>query len=246
LDLQNLNQGSVSAPESEQGTRRNAGRILLVEDDEMISRFLSRMLAGDGFEVEVVHDGRSALERVQARVDLMILDLRLPVMDGIELLREVRPRLPNLPVLVLTGRSRAESIVSVLEAGADDCVNKPFSYEELLARIRALLRRSMDIPQRFSQCGDLVLDREAVSVVRGDRRIELSPREFRVLEYLMRTPRVPVSRTLLLTEVWGAACEPSTNVADVYLKYLRDKIDSPGLPKLIRTVRGTGYMVSDE
>ncbi len=204
------------------------------------------MLAADGFDVEVVHNGADALERLQTRVELMILDLGLPVMDGIQLLREVRPRLPKFPVLVLTGRARAESIVSALEAGADDCVNKPFSYEELLARIRALLRRSMDLPQRFSQCGDLVLDREAVSVMRGERRIELSPREFRLLEYLMRTPRVPVSRTVLLTEVWGAACEPSTNVADVYLKYLRDKIDLVGVPKLIRTVRGTGYMVSDE
>ena len=228
-------------------SRRSLGRVLVVEDDEMISRFLQRMLGAEGFDVELVHNGPAALERLQTiTIDLVLLDLSLPQMDGFELLRQIRPSFPKLPVIVLTGRSPAESIVSVLEAGADDCVNKPFSYQELLARIRALLRRSMEVPQNSSQCGDLVLSRETSLVVRAGQRIELSPREFRLLEYLMRTPRVPVPRSVLLTEVWGSACEPSTNVVDVYMKYLRDKIDIDAVPKLIRTVRGTGYMVSDE
>lgn len=233
-------------PSAGDASRASFGRILVVEDDEMVSRFLQRMLCADGFEVELVHDGLAALERVEAPLDLILLDLRLPRMDGLELLRDIRPKFPKLPVIVLTGRSPAESVVSALEAGADDCVSKPFSYQELHARIRALLRRSMELPQNASKCADLVLNRETSSVARAGRRIALSPREFKLLEFLMRTPRVPVSRTVLLNEVWGSACDPSTNVVDVYLKYLRDKIDLPDLPRLIRTVRGIGYMVSDE
>lgn len=246
MSFEPLHEPKASARDVADVSKRTLGRILVVEDDEMISRFLHRMLKADGFDVEFVYDGRAALERLQTKIDLVILDLHLPQMDGLEVLRQIRPSFPKLPVIVLTGRSPAESIVSALDAGADDCVNKPFSYGELLARIRALLRRSMENPQNSSQCADLLLNRDTGSVIRAGRKIELSPREFKLLEYLMRTPRVPVPRTVLLTEVWGSGCEPSTNVVDVYLKYLRDKIDLPELPRLIRTVRGTGYMVSDE
>lgn len=212
----------------------------------MLSQFLDRMLRVEGFAVECVFDGEAALRAVRRDVDLLMLDLNLPLIDGMGVLSQLRPRFPKLPVLVLTARGRAESTVQALESGADDCLQKPFSYAELLARIRALLRRSGCAPHNTSQCADLLLDREKLSVKRGDRRIDLTQREYSLLEYLMRTPGTPVSRVVLLQEIWGAAAaDTSTNVVDVYMKYVRDKVDLPGLPKLIRTVRGTGYAVSE-
>ena len=222
-------------------------RVLVVEDDEMLSRFLERLLRSEGFEVEVVCDGEGALSRLGPEYALLILDLKLPTLDGIAVLQKLRPGFPQLPVLVLTGRSKTDSTVLALESGADDCLNKPFSYLELMARVRALLRRSTPMPAAdSSQCGDLLLHRGERRVVRGGQRIELTPREYSLLEFLMRTPRVPVPRAVLLQEVWGSECESSTNIVDVYMKYVRDKVDRSGQPKLIRTVRGLGYVVSED
>ena len=240
---------SVQAETSQQPTAQNIAipaRVLVVEDDEILSRFLDRLLRAEGFEVEVAYDGATALDQLRPAVHLLILDLNLPNLDGIEVLRRLRTNFTDLPVLVLTARNRTDSTVLALESGADDCLIKPFSYVELLARVRALLRRRQNKPSQSSQCADLVLHRDQVRVTRNGQRIDLTPREYSLLEYLMRTPRVPVSRTVLLQEIWGADTESGTNVVDVYMKYVRDKIDLPGMSKLIRTVRGIGYAVSED
>lgn len=224
--------------------KRCAGRILLAEDDQMLTRFLERILRAQGYEIEFACDGPSVLAKLRTDHHLLLLDLNLPQMDGLEVLQQLRPRFPRLPVLVLTARSRSDGLIPALDGGADDCLLKPFSYLELLARTRALLRRGLPLVESVSRCADLVLHREHTVVKRGDRRIDLTQREYALLEYLMRTPEIPVSRAILLREIWGALCEPSTNVVDVYMKYVRDKIDLPGLPKLVHTVRGTGYMIA--
>ena len=228
------------------GIAPSSGRVLVVEDDEILSRFLDRMLRAEAFAVEFAHTGVAALEMLRPEIDVLILDLNLPGLDGIGVLQRLRPQFPRLPVLVLTARSRAESTVLALENGADDCLIKPFSYVELLARVRALLRRNTGVVPRSSQCANLMVNRDELRVMRDSRKIDLTPREYRLLEYLMRTPRTPVPRATLLKEVWGGECEPSTNIVDVYMKYVRDKIDLPGMPKLIRTVRGVGYVVSED
>ncbi len=235
----------------------------MVEDDAPLGRFLSRTLRAAAHEAEVLADGESALDRLRGpaggeagagaedrgpgrSVDLVILDINLPGMDGFEVLRRLRPEQPKLPVLVLTARSRTEDTVRALESGADDCLVKPFSYLELLARVGALLRRGGVTVLQTSQVADLRLNREDRRVERGGRRVELTPREFGLLEYLMREPGTPVSRAVLMQEVWGTAFDPTTNVVDVYMKYLRDKIDRADEVKLIRTVRGVGYAIGGE
>ena len=222
-----------------------AGRILVVDDDEILSRFLERILRDDGYDVEFACNGAEALQAVRDDFDLLILDLNLPEIDGIAVLQQMRPHHPKLPILVLTARSRNQSTVEALENGADDCLNKPFSYLELLARVRALMRRNTGVLPKISICGGLVVSRTEMRVARDGERIELTGREYSLLEYLMRTPRVPVTRAVLLKEVWGPGFAASTNIVDVYMKYVRDKIDAEGLPKLIRTVRGIGYAVSE-
>ena len=221
-------------------------RILVVEDDEPLSRFLQRTLGGASYGVELAHDGNVALQLLHPATDLVILDINLPGRDGLSVLRALRPQFPKLPVLVLTARSRTEDMVMALESGADDCLIKPFSYLELLARVRALLRRNTGVLPNESRVADLVLFREEHRVERNGRRVDLTPREFALLEYLIRTPCRPVSRATLMKEVWDAAFDPSTNVVDVYMKYLRDKVDLPSEIKLIQTVRGVGYVVSDQ
>ena len=221
-----------------------AARILLAEDDQMLAQFLEQILTSEGYSVETVTTGPCVLAKLDASFDFLLLDLNLPDLDGLSVLRQLRPRFPRLSVLVVTGRTRSEGLLPALDNGADDCLLKPFSYLELLARIRVLQRRHTPAPESSTSCADLALNREQNTVRRGDRRIDLTQREFALLECLMRTPELPVSRAVLLKEVWGASSEPSANVIDVYMKYVRDKVDLPGLPKLVRTVRGTGYMVS--
>lgn len=233
------------APNGEVRTKPG-GRVLVVEDDQPLSRFLCRTLRTEKYEAELAHDGQTALEMLQPTTDLLILDINLPGMDGFSVLRALRPRFPKLPVLVLTARSRTEDTVAAFDSGADDCLVKPFSYHELLARVRALLRRNTGVLPRSTQVGDLVLYREEHRVERNGRKVELTPREFALLEFLMREPGTPVSRAVLMQEVWGVAFDPTTNVVDVYLKYIRDKVDRDGEVKLIRTVRGVGYVVGEE
>jgi DNA-binding response OmpR family regulator len=222
-------------------------RILIVEDDVSLAKFLSRELRTESFAVELAHDGEIALSMLQdaQRYDMVILDLNLPKLDGLGLLQRLRPAQPRLPVLVLTARNRVEDKVSSLEHGADDCLSKPFSYVELLARVRALLRRNSGLIPNTSKVGDLTLDRDQHRVERNGRLINLTPREFSILEFLMRASGRPVSRATLLEEVWNIPFDPSTNVVDVYMKYVRDKVDGPGERKLTHTIRGIGYALSD-
>jgi two-component system copper resistance phosphate regulon response regulator CusR len=222
-------------------------RILVVEDDIALAEFLGEELRCAGFAVDLVHDGEHAFTTLQGelRYDLLILDLNLPKLDGIGLLQRVKPTQPRLRVLVLTARTRTVDKVKALESGADDCLTKPFSLGELSARINALLRRDAGMVPNCSQVGDLTLLREERRVERNGRRIELTPREFAILELMMRNAGRPVSRATLLEQVWNMPPDPSTNIVDVYMKYVRDKVDLPGERKLTHTIRGVGYELRD-
>jgi DNA-binding response OmpR family regulator len=224
-----------------------AEKILIVEDDVSLGKFLSRALKLKLFSVDVELDGEAAWEALQnSNYDLVILDLNLPRIDGMELLRRVRLIQPELRMLVLTARNRTEDLVLALEQGADDCLIKPFSFLELLARIRGLLRRSSSCAVSSSKVGDLSIDREQHRVVRGERTIDLTPREFAILECLMDNAGKTVSRMTLMRDVWNMELDPTTNIVDVYMKYLRDKIDIEGEVKLLRTVRGVGYALRND
>lgn len=219
-------------------------RILIVEDDVSLAGFLSGELEAQGFAVEQIHDGEEALRTLETkrRFDLLLLDLNLPKLDGITLIQRLRPAQPRLPVLVLTARSRVEDKVKALQSGADDCITKPFSLIELLARVQALLRRNSGVVPNCSTVGDLTMYRDQRRVERAGRRIELTPREFAILDVMMRNVGRPVSRATLLEEVWNIApSDSATNIVDVYMKYVRDKIDLPGESRLTHTVRGVGY-----
>jgi len=217
--------------------------VLVVEDDLSLSSFLGMELEADHFSVDLINDGAEALQALQAkrRYDLLILDLNLPNLDGLSLLKQLRPRQSRLPVLVLTARARVEDRVQALQAGADDCLTKPFSLAEFKARVHALLRRNIGQVPNCSTIGDLSIYRDERRVERNGRRIELTPREYAILDIMMRNAGRPVSRATLLEEVWNMSPESSTNIVDVYMKYVRDKIDLPGEPRLTHTVRGFGY-----
>jgi two-component system copper resistance phosphate regulon response regulator CusR len=222
-------------------------RILIVEDDVPLGKFLSRTLTQKLFSVQVTLDGETAWEALQTSIyDLVILDLNLPRIDGMVLLKRVRLTQPGLRILVLTARNRTEDLVSALDQGADDCLIKPFSFLELLARVRGLLRRDAAPPVSSSKIGDLIINREEHRVVRGGRTIDLTPREFAILECLMDNAGKVVSRMTLMQDVWNTPYDPTTNIVDVYMKYLRDKIDGEGEVKLLRTVRGVGYALRND
>lgn len=225
-------------------------RILIVEDDVPLGKFLGRELDRRNLEVEIRTDGRVAWEYLQeTKPDLLILDLNLPGIDGMDLLKRIRAEQPGLAILVLTARNRTEDLVRGLEEGADDFLIKPFSLKELIARVQRLLARrghSAKHEPVASTPDELVLNREGYSVVRGDRRIELTPREFEILEFLLVHSGKIVTRKQLMEEVWQAPNDTSSNVVDVYMKYLRDKLDGSGDRKLIRTVRGVGYVLEVE
>lgn len=224
-------------------------RILIVEDDVPLGKFLSRELKRRHYQVDVCSDGKQACADLkEPTYDLAILDLNLPRFDGMDILKEVRKERPQLAILILTARKGTDDVVEGLEEGADDYLVKPFSLKELLARVRSLLRRrptSTTQPAQ-AQVADLVMDRDGHAVYRGERRIELTPREFDILEYLMNRAGKVVTRKDLMEEVWRVPYDPSTNIVDVYLKYVRDKIDSKDDAKLIRTVRGVGYVLSND
>jgi DNA-binding response OmpR family regulator len=221
--------------------------ILIIEDDVPLGKFLSRELGRREFAAHVRTDGRQACSELLERsdFDLLILDLNLPGTDGMELLRRVRTKDPQLPILVLTARNRTEDLVEGLNEGADDFLVKPFSLKELIARVNRLVRRGTPAASENGtpRRAELTLHPASYTVMRGDRRIELTPREFAILEYLMAHPGNVVSRKDLIEQVWQTSYDSTSNVVDVYMKYLRDKLDGEGERKIIRTVRGVGYVL---
>jgi DNA-binding response OmpR family regulator len=218
-------------------------RILIAEEDAALAGFLRAELEEQGFLVDMVHDGEEALAALanRNRYSLVMMALNLPKIDGMSLIGRVRHAYPKMPVLVLTARNRIEDKVAAFKSGADDYVTKPFSLLELVARVHALLRRNSGMVPNCSSVGDLKLYREERRVERNGRRIDLTPREFAILDVMMRNAGKPVSRATLLDEVWNQAGEPSTNIVDVYMKYVRDKVDLPGETRLTHTIRGFGY-----
>lgn len=220
-------------------------RILIAEDDEALSRFVQQGLQAENYAVEIAADGEQARQMATAQdFDLVILDLNLPRIDGVSVLRHLRLKKPSLPVLVLTQRTRVEDRVECLDTGADDYLPKPFSFSELSARIRALVRRSHLPSESVLQVGDLKLDRVSRLVERTGRKIDLTTKEFVLLEYLMRNAGRRITRSMILEHVWNLTFDTTTNVVDVYINYLRRKIDDGFSTKLIHTVRGVGYELS--
>jgi two-component system copper resistance phosphate regulon response regulator CusR len=218
-------------------------RILVVEDEKRIADFLSRGLESAGYAVDLAADGQRALDLVHhTEYDLVILDLGLPDIDGLQVLAKIRNRKSSPPVLILSARDAVEDRVKGLEVGADDYLVKPFAFVELLARVRALLRRGQPTPERL-QVGDLVLDCIRRRVTRENEPIELAPKEFSILEYLMRNRGRPLSRTMIVEHVWDMDYDGLTNIVDVYIRHLRSKIDDRFPMKMIHTVRGIGYML---
>ncbi|MBZ5701343.1 MAG: response regulator transcription factor [Acidobacteriia bacterium] len=221
-------------------------RILVAEDDQPLAEFLKDRLQQEHFTVEVVSDGLEARRRAESQLfDLLILDLGLPGESGLGVLQHIRERKPDLPVLIVTGDTPVDARVRGLDAGADDYLGKPFSFAELAARVRALLRRASRPVSTHLQVEDLELDRVERKVQRAGRPIELTPKEFALLEFLMQHAGQPVSRALFVEQVWGMKGETLTNVVDVYINYVRHKVDE-GFPRhLIRTVRGVGYQIGE-
>ena len=221
------------------------GRILVVEDDEDIVDVLRRTLRAEGYEVRAAGDGPEALaDLVEFAPDLVILDLGLPGMDGIEVCDRIRSsESAEVPVLMLTARADAEDRVTGLDSGADDYLVKPFDRAELLARIRALLRRHPPRGSAMVTVGDLRLNPDLQEARRGDREIELTKREFELLEYLMRNQRLVISRERLLEEVWGYDPLDETNTIDVFISNLRRKLEEGGEPRILHTKRGAGYVI---
>jgi DNA-binding response OmpR family regulator len=223
-----------------------AVHILVVEDDERIGSFLERGLKAQGHQVSLASDGADGLAlALDPAVELVILDLSLPGMDGQDVLARLRVERRGVPVLVLTARDALDQKVRALDSGADDYLTKPFALDELLARIRALSRRSDQATSDVIELGGIGLDLHARRVSKGGSSVDLSTREFALLEYLMRHAGQVVSRTQILAAVWEYDFDPQSNVVDVYVRYLRRKIDEADGPSLIETVRGAGYRFRD-
>lgn len=218
-------------------------RFLVVEDEKRIADFLQRGLESAGYAIDVAGDGQRALDLAHAvDYDLVILDMMLPDMDGLRVLEKIRNRKTSPPVLILSARGTVDDRVRGLELGADDYLVKPFAFVELLARVRVLLRRGQPTPERL-QVGDLILDCIRRRVTRAGEAIELAPKEFSILEYMMRNRGRPLSRTMIVEHVWDMDYDGLTNIVDVYIRHLRSKIDDKSAEKLIHTVRGIGYML---
>ena len=222
-------------------------KILVVDDERAVRESLRRALELEGYEIELAADGSEALYRLEGseEPDAMILDVLMPGVDGLEVCRRLRGSGSKLPVLMLTARTEVEDRVAGLDAGADDYVTKPFALEELLARVRALLRRTSDEEGDVVRFGNLELDPTTREVTRGGRPIELTRTEFSLLELFMRNPRQVLTRTIIFERVWGYDFGYASNSLDVYIGYLRRKTEADGEPRLIHTVRGVGYALRE-
>ncbi|HEY2461178.1 MAG TPA: response regulator transcription factor [Candidatus Acidoferrum sp.] len=219
-------------------------RILVAEDDAPLAEFLHQRLVQEQFTVQIVSDGAEAQRLASGRsFDLVLLDLGLPGTPGLDVLKNIRMNNPDLPVLIVTGSTMVEERVRGLDAGADDYVGKPFAFAELAARIRAVLRRNSRPGQAVVTVGDLTIDRVTHIVQRAGRSVELSPKEFALLEFLMLHAGQPVTRTAIVEQVWKLKFDTMTNVVDVYINYLRRKVDTGHDRVLIRTIRGVGYQI---
>jgi two-component system OmpR family response regulator len=228
-------------------TDTSAIRLLVVEDDRKLVRALQRGLEAEGYEVDVAYTGEEALSQADdADYDAVVLDVMLPGIDGFAVCEELRRRPSWLPVLMLTARAEVADRIRGLDAGADDYLVKPFDFGELLARLRALVRRSPTEREATLAVGDLRFDSATRTVTRAGREVELTAREFQVFELLARNAGQVVSRPQLLEQIWDDDCDGSANVVDVYIGYLRKKLEDPAGPQLIRTVRGVGFMLEQE
>lgn len=221
-------------------------KILVIEDEKKVANFIKRGLEEDQYEVTVTHDGNEGLKQAQeGSFSLIILDAMLPKMDGLTLLETLREAGNRVPVLMLTARGTTEDIVSGLDAGADDYLTKPFAFAELMARVRALLRRGEQDRGAEIHFADLRLDPVSHKVWRGGAEIDLTAKEYGLLEYLMRNPNTVLSRAMIAEHVWDYAFDSFTNIIDVYVNYLRKKVDRDYPVKLIHTARGQGYILKE-
>jgi len=222
-------------------------RLLVVEDEKKVASFIKQGLEEEGYAVDVAPDGEKGLDMALDRVhDLIILDISLPKIDGLQVLKKLRQQRVSIPVLLLTVRAAIEDKVLGLDAGADDYLTKPFAFEELVARVRALMRRRAEAEPALLRVADLILDPARRVVSRGGEKIEMTAKEFALLEYLMRNPGRVLTRTQIIEHVWNYDFDTMTNIIDVYVNYLRKKIDSGRDTKLIHTVRGVGYVLKAE
>jgi len=222
-------------------------RLLVVEDEKKVANFIRKGLEEEGYAVDLAHDGEEGLGMALDQVhDLIILDISLPKMDGIGMLKKLRDANLKTPVLLLTVRATIEDKVLGLDSGADDYLTKPFAFQELVARVRALLRRRADTELTLLQVADLTLDPARHVVTRSGQKIELTSKEYALLHYFMQNSGRVLSRAMITDHVWNYDFDTGTNVIDVYVNYLRKKVDSGRKPKLIHTVRGVGYVLKEE
>lgn len=222
-------------------------RVLLVEDDRKTAAFVSKALKAECFAVDVLHNGDEALATIcSTPFDAVVMDIMLAGRDGLSVLRQARARGNSTPVLLLSARGEVNERVEGLDAGADDYVSKPFALEELVARVRSLVRRGGETKSLTLRVGDLTLDTTTRIAKRGDRTIELTAREYRLLEFLMRSPGRVCGRMMIIEKVWDYDFDPGSNIVDVYVRKLRDKIDSGFETKLVHSVRGVGYVMKEE
>jgi heavy metal response regulator len=222
-------------------------KILVVEDEKKVASFIQRGLEGEGFSVEVAYDGESGVEiGSQDTFDLILMDVMLPKMDGLQAIKALREKGVESPVLCLTAKDTVEDIVAGLDSGSDDYLTKPFAFAELLARVRALVRRGTQERGAEITYADLRLDPVAHKVWRSDSEIDLTAKEYALLEFFMRNPETTLTRTMIAEHVWDYTFDSFTNIIDVYVNYLRKKVDRDYTNKLIHTVRGIGYVLKED